>query len=169
MGGITAAGDGVYRVFVPTFPSALPPGLMVVLRHPGGAKVSAVAAALRWLSCAEPPPAGPERRGADPRPDHRRQPLARPRPRLPRFAPRSRGRAAARRRAAVAAPGDAPARRREAAVAGVAPPMRFTGDGGEPAVVLECDTEPAEVDLTGLLEDSLPRELVSQSRVFTSP
>jgi len=31
--------------------------------------------------------------------------------------------------------------------AGVAPPMRFTGDGGELAVVLALDTEPAEVDL----------------------
>jgi hypothetical protein len=32
--------------------------------------------------------------------------------------------------------------------AGVAPPMRFTVDGGELAVVLERDAEPAEVDLT---------------------
>ena len=39
--GIEGAGDGVYRVFVPT----LPPGLFVVLRHPGGAEVSAAAAA----------------------------------------------------------------------------------------------------------------------------
>jgi hypothetical protein len=39
--------------------------------------------------------------------------------------------------------------------------MRFTGDGGEPAVVLERDMEPAEVDLTGLLEDSLTRELLT--------
>jgi len=39
----------VYRVFVPTLPPALPPGLMVVLRHPDrdGAEVSAAAAA--WV------------------------------------------------------------------------------------------------------------------------
>ena len=37
--GVEGAGDGVYRVFVPTLPPALPPGLMVVLRHPGGAEV----------------------------------------------------------------------------------------------------------------------------------
>jgi hypothetical protein len=45
-GGITAAGDGVYRVFVPTRPPALPPGLLAVLRHPdrGGAGVSAATA-----------------------------------------------------------------------------------------------------------------------------
>jgi hypothetical protein len=43
--GIIAAGDGVSRVFVPTLPPALPPGLMAVLRHPGGAEVSAAAAA----------------------------------------------------------------------------------------------------------------------------
>ena len=43
--GIEGAGDGVYRVFVPTRPPALPPGLLVVLRHPGGAEVSAAAAA----------------------------------------------------------------------------------------------------------------------------
>ena len=43
------AGGGVYRVFVPTLPPALPPGLMVVLRHPDrdGAEVSAAAAA--WV------------------------------------------------------------------------------------------------------------------------
>jgi hypothetical protein len=45
--GITAAGDGVYRVFVPTLPPALPPGLLAVLRHPDrdGAEVSAALAA----------------------------------------------------------------------------------------------------------------------------
>ena len=43
--GVAGAGDGVSRVFVPTLPPALPPGLMVVLRHPGGAEVSAAAAA----------------------------------------------------------------------------------------------------------------------------
>jgi hypothetical protein len=43
--GVEGAGDGVYRVFVPTLPPALPPGLLVVLRHPGGAEVSAAAAA----------------------------------------------------------------------------------------------------------------------------
>jgi hypothetical protein len=46
--GFTAGGDaGVYRVFVPTLPPALPPGLMVILRHPDrdGAEVSAAAAA----------------------------------------------------------------------------------------------------------------------------
>jgi hypothetical protein len=37
----------VHRVFVPTLPPALPPGLLVVLRHPdrAGAEVSAAAAA----------------------------------------------------------------------------------------------------------------------------
>jgi hypothetical protein len=39
--GIEGAGDGVYRVFVPT----LPPALFAVPRHPGGAEVSAAAAA----------------------------------------------------------------------------------------------------------------------------
>ena len=43
--GVAGAGDGVSRVFVPTLPPALPPGLMVVPRHPGGAEVSAAAAA----------------------------------------------------------------------------------------------------------------------------
>jgi hypothetical protein len=43
--GVEGAGDGVSRVFVPTRPPALPPGLLVVLRHPGGAEVSASAAA----------------------------------------------------------------------------------------------------------------------------
>jgi hypothetical protein len=43
--GITAAGAGVYRVFVPDVPAALAPGLMAILRHPGGAEVSAAAAA----------------------------------------------------------------------------------------------------------------------------
>ena len=50
----TDAGDGVSRVFVPEVPAALPPGLMVVLRHPDrdGAEVSAEAAhwALRQLA-----------------------------------------------------------------------------------------------------------------------
>ena len=43
----TDAGDGVYRVFVPEVPPALPPGLMVVLRHPDrdGVEVSAATAA----------------------------------------------------------------------------------------------------------------------------
>lgn len=43
----TDAGDGVSRVFVPTLPPALPPGLMVVLRHPDrdGAEVGAATAA----------------------------------------------------------------------------------------------------------------------------
>jgi hypothetical protein len=39
--GVEGAGDGVSRVFVPTLPPALPPGLLAVLRHPGGAEVSA--------------------------------------------------------------------------------------------------------------------------------
>jgi hypothetical protein len=43
--GIAGAGDGVYRVFVPVRPEALAPGLMTILRHPGGAEVSAAAAA----------------------------------------------------------------------------------------------------------------------------
>jgi hypothetical protein len=41
----TDGGDGVSRVFVPVRPAALAPGLMAVLRHPGGAEVSAAAAA----------------------------------------------------------------------------------------------------------------------------
>jgi hypothetical protein len=60
--------------------------------------------------------------------------------------------------------GAAPARRREtapargaAAVAGVAPPMRFTVDVSELAVVLELDTEPPGVDLT---QDSLGDDFV---------
>jgi hypothetical protein len=50
--GVEGAGDGVYRVFVPTLPPALPPGLMAILRHPGGAEVSAAAAnwALKQLA-----------------------------------------------------------------------------------------------------------------------
>jgi hypothetical protein len=46
-GSTTAAGDGVYRLFVPDVPAALPPGLMAVLRHPDpiGAEVSVEAAA----------------------------------------------------------------------------------------------------------------------------
>jgi hypothetical protein len=46
-GSTTAAGDGVYRLFVPDVPAALPPGLMAVLRHPDpiGAEVSMEAAA----------------------------------------------------------------------------------------------------------------------------
>ncbi|MBV8610577.1 MAG: hypothetical protein JO034_24375, partial [Singulisphaera sp.] len=45
--GIEEAGAGVYRVFVPALPPALPPGLLAVLRYPdrGGAEVSATAAA----------------------------------------------------------------------------------------------------------------------------
>jgi hypothetical protein len=43
--GVAGAGDGVSRVFVPALPLALPPGLLAVLRHPGGAEVSAAAAA----------------------------------------------------------------------------------------------------------------------------
>jgi hypothetical protein len=43
--GITAAGAGVYRGFVPDVPAALAPGLMAILRHPGGAEVSAATAA----------------------------------------------------------------------------------------------------------------------------
>jgi len=53
-GGTTAAGDGVYRLFVPALPSALPPGLLVVLRHPDrdGAEVGAAVAhwALKQLA-----------------------------------------------------------------------------------------------------------------------
>ena len=53
-GGTTAAGDGVYRLFVPALPPALPPGLMVILRHPdpGGAEVGAAVAhrALKQLA-----------------------------------------------------------------------------------------------------------------------
>jgi hypothetical protein len=50
--GVEGAGDGVYRVFVPTLPPALPPGLLAVLRHPGGAEVSAASAhwALKQLA-----------------------------------------------------------------------------------------------------------------------
>jgi hypothetical protein len=46
-GGTTDAGDGVYRVFVPEVPAALPPGLLAVLRHPDrdGAEVGAATAA----------------------------------------------------------------------------------------------------------------------------
>src|SRR6266511_2321288 len=43
--GVAGAGDGVSRVFVPVRPEALAPGLMAILRHPGGAEVSAAAAA----------------------------------------------------------------------------------------------------------------------------
>src|SRR5512135_3836919 len=43
--GVSGAGDGVYRVFVPVRPEALAPGLLAILRHPGGAEVSAAAAA----------------------------------------------------------------------------------------------------------------------------
>lgn len=45
--GIEEAGAGVYRVFVPTLPPALPPGLLAVLRYPDrdGAEVSMAAAA----------------------------------------------------------------------------------------------------------------------------
>ena len=43
--GVAGAGDGVSRVFVPVRPAALAPGLMAILRHPGGAEVSAAAAA----------------------------------------------------------------------------------------------------------------------------
>ena len=53
----------------------------------------------------------------------------------------TRRRGAAPTRGVVPAPG-------AAAVAGVAPPMRFLTDVGELAVVLALDTEPAEVDLT---------------------
>ena len=64
--GVEGAGDGVYRVFVPALPSALPPGLMVVLRHPGGAEVSAAAAAWALAQLALRPASGPcaARRGA---------------------------------------------------------------------------------------------------------
>jgi len=45
--GIEEAGAGVYRVFVPTLPPALPRGLLAVLRYPDrdGAEVSMAAAA----------------------------------------------------------------------------------------------------------------------------
>ncbi|MBV8229486.1 MAG: hypothetical protein JO329_05840, partial [Planctomycetaceae bacterium] len=45
--GIEVAGVGVYRVFVPTLPPALPRGLLAVLRYPDrdGAEVSMAAAA----------------------------------------------------------------------------------------------------------------------------
>ena len=46
-GGFSAGSDdGVYRLFVPTVPESLAPGLLVVLRHPDpvGAEVSAEAA-----------------------------------------------------------------------------------------------------------------------------
>ena len=72
--GVEAAGDGVSRVFVPALPPALPPGLFVVLRHPGGAEVERGGGRLGAGSAgAGPPPAGPVRRGADPRPRHRRR------------------------------------------------------------------------------------------------
>jgi len=45
--GVAGAGDGVYRVFVPVRPAALAPGLLAILRHPGGAEVSAATAA--WV------------------------------------------------------------------------------------------------------------------------
>ena len=52
--GTTDVSDGVYRVFVPEVPAALPPGLMAILRHPDrdGAEVSAEAAnwALKQLA-----------------------------------------------------------------------------------------------------------------------
>ena len=43
--GVAGAGDGVSRVFVPVRPATLAPGLMAILRHPGGAEVGAAAAA----------------------------------------------------------------------------------------------------------------------------
>ena len=52
--GIEGAGEGVYRVFVPTLPPALPPGLMAVLRHPGGAEVSAAQAAWSAIIRSQP-------------------------------------------------------------------------------------------------------------------
>ena len=53
-GGLSAAGDGVSRVFVPVQPEALAPGLLAVLRHPDrdGAEVSAAAAA--WALALSP-------------------------------------------------------------------------------------------------------------------
>jgi hypothetical protein len=39
--GVAGAGAGVSRVFVPVRPAALAPGLLAILRHPGGAEVSA--------------------------------------------------------------------------------------------------------------------------------
>ena len=54
--GVAGAGDGVSRVFVPTLPPALPPGLMAVLRHPGGAEVGAAAAAAWALAQLAPGP-----------------------------------------------------------------------------------------------------------------
>ena len=77
--------------------------------------------------------------------------------------------------------GAAPARRREAAparggaaVAGVAPPMRFTGAGGELAVILALDTELAGVDLTrdGLGDrglDAAGEEMLGSHRERSSP
>ncbi|MBV8075242.1 MAG: hypothetical protein JO284_02530 [Planctomycetaceae bacterium] len=52
--GIEGAGEGVYRVFVPTLPPALPPGLMAVLRHPGWAEVSAAQAAWSAIIRSQP-------------------------------------------------------------------------------------------------------------------
>ena len=58
--------------------------------------------------------------------------------------------------------------------AGVAPPMRFTGDVGELAVVLELDTEPAGVDLTrdGLGDaglDAAVEGMLASHRARSSP
>ena len=59
--GVEEAGAGAYRVFVPTLPPALPPGLLAVLRYPdrGGAEVSATAAAWALEQLALSPASGP--------------------------------------------------------------------------------------------------------------
>jgi hypothetical protein len=54
--GVAGAGDGVSRVFVPVRPEALAPGLMALLRHPGGAEVGAAAAAWALTQPALSPP-----------------------------------------------------------------------------------------------------------------
>ena len=53
----TDAGDGVSHAFVPDLPAALPPGLMVVLRHSDqeGAEVSAEAASWALKQLAQSP------------------------------------------------------------------------------------------------------------------
>jgi hypothetical protein len=56
--GVAGAGDGVSRVFVPVRPETLAPGLMALLRHPGGAEVGAAAAARALTQLAR----GPRRR-----------------------------------------------------------------------------------------------------------
>ena len=132
--GVEGAGDGVYRVFVPTLPPALP--LLAILRHPGGAEVSAAAAAWALKPLALGPAAGLSMR-REPRPDHRRasRPPPRrggraPKPRPGRRPPPSRPRPRQRRSGRSGSPDEIHRQRGRA--------------GGRPGL----DTEPAGVDLT---------------------